>query len=232
LQGGIGIHADTPAPVGREVGRRADKAVRWSAAGVTAGVAGTAGWVSYGHALDVVRLAGESGTVAYVYPVFVDGLVYMSSMVLLAAARRQQCAHPLAWWALAAGIVLTLGANIYSMASHGVLGGFVGALPAVALVLSYELLMIIVRKSAHAVTGPAAPVTAPVRKRRAPAPAPVPEPPASLNGHGHAAAELFAADVAVGRVPGLRRIRAEMRVGQPRAQAVQAYLTELAGSRK
>ena len=45
---------------------RADGAIRWSASGVVAGVAGTAGWVSYTHALDVVRLAGESGAVAYV----------------------------------------------------------------------------------------------------------------------------------------------------------------------
>lgn len=82
----------------------ADKAIRWSAAAVVAGVAGTAGWVSYTHALDVTRLAGEADTVAYAYPTFIDGVVYMSSMVLLAAARGQRKPPPLAWWSLATGI--------------------------------------------------------------------------------------------------------------------------------
>jgi hypothetical protein len=54
-------------------------------------------------------------------------------------------------------------------------------------------------------------------------------PPAELNGHGHQAAELFADDLAAGKVPGVRRIRREMHVGQPRAQEVREYLTVLAG---
>jgi hypothetical protein len=61
-----------------------------------------------------------------------------------------------------------------------------------------------------------------------PAPAaeiPVPEPPAALNGHAAKAANLFAADLAAGNVPGIRRIRRELRVGQPRAQDVREYLT-------
>lgn len=124
-----------------------DRAIRWSAATVVAGVAGTAGWVSYDHALTVVRLAGETGAVAYAYPTFIDGLVYMSSMVLLSAARRQVRPPALAWWSLGAGIAVTLAANAYSMASHGVLGGLAGAPPAVALVLSYELLMWLIRAS-------------------------------------------------------------------------------------
>jgi hypothetical protein len=49
-----------------------------------------------------------------------------------------------------------------------------------------------------------------------------------LNGHGTAAAELFADDLAAGKVPGIRRIRREMQVGQPRAQEVREYLTALA----
>jgi hypothetical protein len=59
---------------------------------------------------------------------------------------------------------------------------------------------------------------------------PVPGPPAGLNGHGHAAAGLFAAELARGEVPGVRRIRREMHLGQPRAQEVREYLTGLASS--
>jgi len=58
----------------------------------------------------------------------------------------------------------------------------------------------------------------------------IPEPPAALNGHGHQAAELFAEDLARGEVPGIRRIRKQMHVGQPRAQQVREYLARLAGS--
>ena len=47
---------------------------------------------------------------------------------------------------------------------------------------------------------------------------------------GHAAAQMFAAELADGKVPSVRRVRREMHLGQPRAQQVQAYLTELASS--
>ena len=41
------------------------------------------------------------------------------------------------------------------------------------------------------------------------------------------AAEEFAGEVAAGRVPSVRMIRARLHVGQPRAQRVRAYLTAL-----
>ena len=51
-----------------------------------------------------------------------------------------------------------------------------------------------------------------------------------LNGSGlhPAEAEPFAEDLARGEVPSLRRIRAELHVGQPKAQEVQARLSALA----
>jgi hypothetical protein len=51
-----------------------------------------------------------------------------------------------------------------------------------------------------------------------------PEPPAGLNGTGHAALEIFAADIAAGTVPSVRRVRREMHLGQPRAKQVHAFL--------
>src|SRR5215472_12344356 len=97
----------------------------------------------------------------------------------------------------------------------GVLGVALSAWPGAAFVGSVELLMGMVRRT------------------RSAAPAPdtsVPGPPAALNGHGEAAAELFAGDLAEGRVPGVRRIRREMHLGQPRAQQVREYLAGLAGT--
>jgi hypothetical protein len=41
------------------------------------------------------------------------------------------------------------------------------------------------------------------------------------------AAEVFAVDVAAGRLPSIRAIRSRLHVGQPRAQQVRAYLAAL-----
>jgi hypothetical protein len=83
--------------------------------------------------------------------------------------------------------------------------------------------MIIVRRSARSAPELAAvPVPEPEVSTAAPAP------PAELNGHGHAALEAFADDISAGTVPGIRRIRREIKVGQPRAQAIRDYLSEVA----
>jgi hypothetical protein len=153
------------------------------------------------------------------FPLTVDGLIYAGSMLLLNDARRGLDAHWLAWLALGLGIAAALTVNVVSGLAYGTVGAIVAAWPAVALVISYELLMIIVRRSASP-----APEAAPAAGTA------VPEPPAGLNGLGHAAAELFATDLAGGKVPSVRRVRREMHLGQPRAQQVQSYLRVLAGS--
>lgn len=81
----------------------AERAIRWSTIAAVTGVALVAGWVSYDHALNVVREHGESGMVARLYPGTIDGLIYSASMVLLDAARRKVPAPPLARWLLAPG---------------------------------------------------------------------------------------------------------------------------------
>jgi hypothetical protein len=180
-----------------------DRAIRYSTVAAVSVVALVAAFVSYRHALQVVRAHGESGALAMAYPLTIDWLIYAASMVLLDAARRRVRAHPLAWSALGLGIAATVAANVAAGLASGPVGAIVAAWPAVALVISYEL--------------PAA----------EPVPGDVPEPPAGLNGHGHAAAELFAADIEAGRVPGIRAIRSGLHVGQDKAAAVQAYLRDL-----
>jgi hypothetical protein len=193
-----------------------DRAIRWSTIGAVSVVALVAAFVSYRHALTVVRAHGESGALALAYPLTIDGTIYASSMVLLNAARRGADRPWLAYAALGLGIAATLAANVAAGLAYGPIGALVAAWPAPALVISYELLMLVIRSAAAPAPGE---------------PGTVPVPPAGLNGYGREAAELFASELARGEVPGVRRIRREMHLGQPRAQQVREYLAgELAAS--
>src|SRR5689334_10132000 len=78
-------------------------------------------------------------------PLTVDGLIYASSMVMLDSARRRTPVPLLARWLLGLGIAATLAANVAHGLGHGIIGAVVAAWPAVALVGSYELLMMIIR---------------------------------------------------------------------------------------
>jgi hypothetical protein len=77
----------------------------------------------------------------------VDGLIYASWMVMLDAARRKTPVPALARWLLGLGIAATLAANVAHGLGHGLTGAAVAAWPAVALVGSYELLMVVVRSA-------------------------------------------------------------------------------------
>src|ERR1700722_5347238 len=125
----------------------ADRIIRWSTALAVLGVAAVAAVASYEHAYDLVRAHGESGWTARLVPLTVDGLIYASSMVMLDSARRATPVPALARWLLGLGIAATLAANVAHGLGHGAAGATVAAWPAVALVGSYELLMIVIRSS-------------------------------------------------------------------------------------
>lgn len=176
--------------------------IRWSTAGAVLGVAVVAAVASYEHAYDLVRAHGESGWTARMVPLTVDGLIYASSMVMLDSARRKATVPALARWLLGLGIAATLVANVVHGLGHGPVGTAVAAWPAVALVGSYELLMMVIRSSQPApggITGSA-------------------DNPDPL---GEQAAEIFAGQLAAHRVPS---VRAQLHVGQPRAQRLRDYL--------
>ena len=195
----------------------ADKVIRWSTIAAVSVVALVAGFVSYRHALQVVTAHGETGLVARAYPLTIDGLIYAASMVLLNAARRGVRRPPLAYVALGLGIAATLAANVAAGVAYGAVGAIVAAWPAPALVISYELLMIVIRSSVVS-TVPGVSVLSGTSRL-------------ALPEGGEDAAERFADDLARGEIPGVRRIRRELRVGQPKAQQVRAYLREIAGLR-
>ena len=117
------------------------------------GAAAVAAVASYEHAYDLVRTHGESGWTAHMVPLTVDGLIYASSMVMLDLARRKTPAPALARWLLGLGIAAMLAANVAHGLGHEAVGAAVAAWPAVALVGSYELLMMVVRGSQAAPGG-------------------------------------------------------------------------------
>jgi hypothetical protein len=114
---------------------------------------------------------------------------------------------------LGLGIAATLAANVAHGLGHGPIGSAVAAWPAVALVGSYELLMMIIR---GAQAEPEVPAVADASDA-------VP----GIDLLHARAAEEFAGEVAAGRKPSIRAIRARLHVGQPRAQQVQAHLGAL-----
>jgi hypothetical protein len=190
---------------------RVDRIIRWSTAVVVVLLAGVAAVVSYRHAYEVITAYGESGWTGYLVPATVDGLIYGSSMVLLDSARRGAAVPALARWSLGLGIVATLAANIAHGLAHGAVGAIVAAWPAVALVLSYELLMALIRRAAVPEALPGVPADVP-------GPDPLQD----------RAVEVFAEQLATGTVPAIRRIRTELKVGQPRAVRIRAALIALA----
>ena len=189
----------------------ADRVIRWSTTLAVVGVAAVAALVSYEHASALVRAHGESGWTGRLIPLTVDGLIYASSMAMLDSVRQGVRAPSLARWLLGLGIVATLAANVAHGLGHGVIGAAVGAWPAVALVGSYELLMMIIRSEQTPVAAPSAhdddDIADPLGER---------------------AAVVFADDLTVGRVPSIRVIRDALHVGQPRAQRLRGYLASIA----
>src|ERR1700733_2393839 len=119
--------------------------IRWSTAGVLAGVAAVAAVVSYEHTYAFVHAHWDAGWTGRLVPLTVDGLICASSMVMLDSARRKTPVPALARWLLGPGIAATLAANVAHGLGHGPAGAAVTASAAVALVGSCALLLIVIR---------------------------------------------------------------------------------------
>jgi hypothetical protein len=122
-----------------------DRLIRITTALAVMAVAVVAAVISYQHAYELVRSHGESGVTARLLPFTVDGLIWAACMVVLDASHRGQPVPRLAAWSLGAGIVATVGANLAHGVGHGPVGALVSAWPALALVGSFELLMMLIR---------------------------------------------------------------------------------------
>jgi hypothetical protein len=124
-----------------------DRLIKFTTALAVVAVAGVAAIISYQRAYELVTAHGETGLTAGLLPFTVDGVIWAASMVVLDASRHGQRVPPLAAWSVAAGIVATLGANPAHGLGHGLVGILVSAWPAVALVGSFELLMLLIRSA-------------------------------------------------------------------------------------
>ena len=105
------------------------------------------------YAYELVSTHGETGFTARLLPFTVDGLIWAASIVALDASRRNHPIPRLALWSLGAGIVATVGANLAHGLGHGPTGALVSAWPALALVGSFELLMVLIRRHHQAGAG-------------------------------------------------------------------------------
>jgi hypothetical protein len=130
-----------------------DRLIRITTALAVVAVALVAAVISYQHAFELVRSHGESGLTARLVPFTVDGLIWAASMVVLDGSRRGQPVPRLAAWSLGAGICATVGANLAHGVGHGPVGALVSAWPALALVGSFELLMMLIRTGRGARVG-------------------------------------------------------------------------------
>jgi hypothetical protein len=124
-----------------------DRVIRLTAGLGLAALAVITAIVSYLHGLAVVRSTGSTGAVAYLIPFVADLMIITASMALLEAARSGGIKPKLAIVSLMVGIGSTVAMNVVAGLGHGTGGALVASLPPVALVLSLETLMGLVRRA-------------------------------------------------------------------------------------
>jgi hypothetical protein len=136
---------------------RADKWLGRAAGATVAGLAGIAGAMSYSHTRLLAAAHGDAGWHAHAFPLSVDGVEMVASLVLLADRRAGRKSGWLPWAALTIGTAASLAANI-AIADNGIISRVIAGWPAVALLIAVKLLSgILEHRPAGAVHGTASP---------------------------------------------------------------------------
>jgi hypothetical protein len=117
----------------------ADRAIRGVAGAAVVSLALIAGAVSYSHMKILADRHGEVGWRAHAFPLSVDGIEVVASLVLLADRRVGRRSGWLVWAALSAGTAASMAANIAVGATDPV-GRVVAGWPAFALLVAIKLL--------------------------------------------------------------------------------------------
>lgn len=118
---------------------RADTWIGRAATATVAGLAGIAGAISYSHMRQLAAAHGDTGWHAHAFPLSVDGVEIVASLVLLADRRAGRKSVWLPWAAPAIGTAASLAANI-ATADHGMISRIIAGWPAVALLIAVKLL--------------------------------------------------------------------------------------------
>src|SRR5437867_2384005 len=116
-----------------------DRAIVGAAGATVVGLAGVAGAISYSHMAELARFHGEVGWRAHAFPVSVDGIEIVASLVLLAHRRAGSRSGWLPWAALVAGTLASVAANV-AVGGSDLVGRLVAGWPAVALLVAIKLM--------------------------------------------------------------------------------------------
>jgi len=116
-----------------------DTCIRVTAGVTVVGLAGIAGAISYSHMRELAAAHGETGWQGHAFPLSVDGIEIVASLVLLADRRSGHRSGWLPWAALAAGTTASLAANV-AAAGADLIGRVVAGWPAFALLVAVKLL--------------------------------------------------------------------------------------------
>jgi len=195
-----------------------DTATRRVTTGIVLAVGLFAGSDSYSHIYTLARDHGQAIASAALLPLAGDGLIAAASSAMLVASRQGRDVPVLARVMLLAGIGATIAANVGYGLHAGLAGALLSVWPVAAYVGCMELLTWMRRNTRMHPAGTAsadAAADAPdelARRRHSGTPALL-----------DAAGRAFPA-AGAGHVPSLREIQRALRIGQGKAQQVQAHL--------
>jgi hypothetical protein len=199
----------------------ASQAAKAAAATVDLTVAVFAGIVSYSHIYDLARAHGQTGAALRLLPLSVDLLIMAGSIIVMheGTARPESPVHGMGG-SMAGGRHDHLREHPLRCPVRFPRCCALGVATAVSfIVATHALFDFLKRAGKRASAKRAASASKPVAPKAAPALAPA----ASGAALMQAATETFGA----GPVPSLRIIQKTLKVGQPRAQQVQAHLAQI-----
>ncbi len=110
-----------------------------AATATVAELAGIAGAIAYSHMRQLAAAHGDTGWHAHAFPLSVDGVEIVASLVLLSDRRAGRKSGWLPWATLTIGTAVSLAANI-ATADHGTMSRIIAGWPAVALLIAVKLL--------------------------------------------------------------------------------------------
>jgi hypothetical protein len=174
---------------------------------------------SYRGLFDWAHEHGLTGPWAVIWPLQVDVFIAVGELALFVAladawATRSRVA---AWAVTLCGLAVSVAGNVGHVAGHSLTDRATAAVPPLAAAAALAVGLGVLKR----VVGAHLQVHGSTSEHPAPGAAP------AVPGPLPAEAEPFAAELARGEVPSIRRIRAALHVGQPRAREIQARLEAL-----